>query len=248
MFRVALPFRPGWVALRDLCGSDEDVVDGTGTEHAVALVDRLLCDLPGASLGCGQAADLSSADRDRVLAAIFRRTFGERIQSTISCTACGQRFDLDFALAELVASLPGEAPAADGTYRTSDGRRFRLPTGRDELATVGTAGEVEAHLRRACVVDGDPDDETIPDAMQAVAPLLDLDLDATCAECGVQQVVHFDLQHYMLARLRDERSLRTYEVHLLARAYRWSLTELMALPRVQRRLYVDLVGRERGAW
>ena len=247
MFRVALQFRPGWIALRDLRGSDEEGVDGTGTENAVALVDRLLCDIPGASLGCGQAAELSAADRDRVLAAIFRRTFGERIQSTIACGTCGKRFDLDFALADLVRSLGGEAPDPDGTYRTAGGWRFRLPTGRDELATVGAAPEVEAQLRRACIVDGDPDDETLAEALEAVAPLLDLDLDVTCAECGAPQAVHFDLQHYMLARLCDERSLRAYEVHLLARAYGWSLTELMALPRTQRRLYVDLVDRERGA-
>jgi hypothetical protein len=252
MRRVALEFRPGggWVALRELRGCDEDSVEETNTEAAIALLDRLLCDSPGAALQPGEAARLTAPDRDRLLADIHRRNIADRIESTLVCSACKAPLDVDFTLTALLESLDrGCARPGDGIYRLADGRAFRLPTGVDELASAWAAPEqAPAVLARACVVEGDPerDPDALAAAMQDTAPLLDLDLDATCTECNAVQSVHFDLQHYMLSRILADRFARALEVHRLARAYGWSLHEILNLPRSQRRIYVELVDRELG--
>lgn len=226
--------------LRELSGDDEESVGGTDTDAAIRLLDRLLVDAPGA-VAPRSAARLTSAERDRLMAALYRRTWGDRVETTVTCRSCRQHFDVDFALGQLLASLepdPGRAvPEGDGWYRL-DGRRFRIPTGEDELRCAG-----EAQLL-ACCVEGDGDPAEILEAMRALAPIVDLELDARCPECEATQSVHFDLQAFVLGTLRAERGRRALEIHRLATAYGWTLSEIMALARSQRQRFVTLIDRE----
>jgi hypothetical protein len=77
--------------------------------------------------------------------------------------------------------------------------------------------------------------------METVAPLLSLDLPTSCPLCGAEQEVPFDLVSFFMAALIRERPLLAREVHYLARAYRWSHTEILSLPRSERRAFVALV-------
>jgi hypothetical protein len=87
----------------------------------------------------------------------------------------------------------------------------------------------------------------VADALERIAPLLDVELDATCPECGHVHAVRFDVQRFFLGRLVAERAQRAAEIHRLARGYGWSLSEILSLPRARRRDYVELVERELGA-
>src|SRR5262249_9670477 len=162
----------------------------------------------------------------RLLAAVYRQSFGSRIESTVTCSACREPFDLDFSLDALAASLrpetspPGVEREGGGIFRLSDQRRFRLPTGADEVAVVGLeAAAAQQELLRRCLIEGSAGDD--PDAvlaaMQAVAPLCDLDLDARCPSCENPQQVHFDLQQFLLGSILEERRLRVLEIHRIAR-------------------------------
>ncbi len=238
---------PGWIYLRELRGDDEESVSDTGTRAAIALIDRLLLDVPGAALGPGQAGRLTAADRDRVLAAIYGHELGDRIASTSVCPHCAAQFDLDFRLSALVASVvedrDGIERAADGTFALADGTRFRVPSGDDELAASGADDPTLALLQR-CRLAGDASAETLAAALERLAPLLDLELEASCPECGRGHAVRFDLQRFFLDRVVAERAQRTFEVHRLARSYGWSLSEIMSLARLRRRDYVELTERE----
>jgi hypothetical protein len=244
---------PGWVFLRELRGEDEEAVGATDSEAAIALLDRLLMNRAGAVVGPGWACELTIADRDQALAAVQFAELGARIDSTVRCAACGQPFDIDFDLAALIDSVRRDAPAAraerdgKGVYRLPDGCRFRLPRGSDERAVAALDPSVaERMLLARCVVGGSPaeDVDALNDAMRAVGPLLDVPVKATCAECDHAQEVRFDLQHYVLAGIVDGGRQRAREVHQIATAYRWSLAEILSLPRARRRLHVDLIERE----
>jgi hypothetical protein len=243
---------PGWVSLREIRGGDEEGVEAADSANAVALLDRLLVTEPGAALGPGQARELAVPDRDRLLAALYVRSFGMRVESTVRCAACDRRFDLDFTLDDVLHSLHegmgGRVPRDEaGLFRLRDGRRFRLPSGADEHAVLQVpAAERETTLLRRCLVEGsaDADLESLAEAMREAAPLLDLLVEAHCPECGRVQAVRFDLQHYLLARILDERRLRAWEFHRLARAYGWSRSEILDLSRSQRRLHVELIERD----
>jgi hypothetical protein len=268
MKRVFLDFVPysapagGWVVLRDLCGEDEEAIEATDTAQAIALLDRLLVTTPGAALGPGQAHTLTASDRDRLLATIFQAEFGTRIDCTLQCEICGEPFDIDFQLLELMASLGaslGEAPETlspdrpdrrDGVVRLEDGRRLRLPRGEDELAVHGLPPDLAGtELLTRCLVEGEagPDDPAVLDALERAAPIIDAELEATCPECGAGALAHFDLQHYLLTAIAQQAPARIGEIHLLAKTYGWSLAEILALRHSRRRAFAMAIERDRGA-
>ncbi|NVB80640.1 MAG: hypothetical protein HOV81_19755 [Kofleriaceae bacterium] len=248
MQRVAITYGPrrGWVYVRALCGADEDSVDGTDTASAIALIDRVLVRVPGAVYGPGDAHALVAADRDRVLAAIYVREVGSKVTSSPVCASCKAAFDIDFDLSAIVGALVPEAAApmraGDGSYTTAAGTRFQLPTGEDELCAASSPSPRD-ELAARCHLGGPLDVEALAAAMEAAAPLVDIELDTSCAECGHPQSLHFDVQSFLLGWLVAERRQRMFEQHLLARSLRWSLTEILSLTRTQRRFHAELADR-----
>lgn len=252
---VALDLVPdgAWAGVRELCGHDEETVGDTRTTTALRLLDRLLVDDPTTDVDPGDAACLTASDRDRLLVTVYVRTYGPDVESTVRCRTCETPFDVDFALSDLMDTLAEEAHAADvtrhddQTFTLPEGTRFRAPTGEDELAVWRLPPEeAERQLIARCLIEGETNGalEAVQAALDVVAPVLDLDLDARCPECRAEQAVHFDLQSYLLGALLAERDRRLGEVHRLARAYGWSLEEILGLPRSERRRYVALIEAE----
>jgi hypothetical protein len=236
----------GWAYVRGLRGEDEESIESVDTASAIALIDRLLVHVPGAAFTPGHAARMSAADRDRLFANVYQRELGRQIASSPACSACGARFDVTFDLTDLVSSLQPDREVRqqqDGSYLTSDGIRFRLPSGVDELEAAATSNPRETLFER-CHLDGPRDPEVLAEAMERAAPLLDVEVDTQCPECGQAASMRFDIQSYLLGSLLAERRQRSLEVHRLARAFGWSLTEILSLTRGQRRLHAELSERE----
>lgn len=246
-----------WACIREIVGLDEQSVNGTGILSAIRLLDRLLVNAPGTDVGPGYAVNLTSADRDRLLTAIYIRIYGLRVESTVNCKNCEKPFDIDFSLEKLLGFFnAGEASSIQienkegGLFKLPNGCCFRLPTGEDECAVLGmTPEDAESELLKRCVLGGDPTGEkkSLQDIMQELAPLVDVNMDAHCPECNAHQLIHFDIQHFLLSSLKQERQQLAYEVHRLAGAYGWSLNEILELPRSVRRTYVDFVESELGS-
>jgi hypothetical protein len=234
--------------LRPLTGADEVAADA-GT---VALLDRLLVPGPRA-IRPGEAARLPVADRDRLLAALQRDAFGDRIEADAPCRDCGRRFAVAFSLAALVdAQRPQrpdgvDGPDAAGRYRL-DELVFRLPNSEDidEVNTLPD-GDPRADPLNRCIVEGcgAGREAEIELAMAALGPTLDTDLAATCPHCAAGQSVRFAIDRYLLQCLANERRFLLQETHRIARAYGWSHQAIMALPRRDRHDYVRLIDAER---
>ena len=244
----------GWAFLREITGAEEQSVTSTTTADAIRLLAGLLVDIQPGSLRPEELGGLHAADRDQMLAEIYRRIYGQRVESTVDCGICGEVFDLDFSLPTLLRSLhSAELPEPveqldDGSYVLADGLRFRLPGAEDEYAVMGLApGVAESELLQRCIQDlpegVDPDEsaERIQAVMESLAPIVDLELDARCPECGKDQQVHFDLQNFLLSSLCAERGKLMAEIHSLASSYGWSLTDILNLPRSQRRSLAALI-------
>jgi hypothetical protein len=232
--RVKLPVSGLVVQVRELTGADERAVDSASTASAVELLSRITT---------ANVAGLCASDRDRLLASAYRLTLGDRLDTSATCSACHSLFDINFRLSLLLESLEtggsseGLQRRGDGSFLTGRGSVFRLPTAEEELA-AGSAAE----LRRRCVeVETEGDD--IEAAMRAAAPLVAVDLNAACPECGQEQAFHFDLQTYLLETLVRERRRLLSELQMLAVSCGWSLTELLTLRRGERRALVDMVDR-----
>ena len=156
------------------------------------------------------------------------------------------------SLAALAAAPPDVAielagPDERGTFLLPDGRRIRAPTVGDVEHAVRSVDI--AALRHACVLEGDADadPELLDAALEAAAPALTRDVAATCPHCAAAQPVRFDLANFLVASLARERPFLLREMHLLARAYGWSLAEILSLNRDDRRALARLCEAERAA-
>ena len=258
MFAENIPLRfagPGQVAcLREMTGRDEYSVEGTDTANAISLLGNLLHVASNAKTV--SAADLVASDRDFLLAAVYKRAFGDRIEGTLSCAQCDQPFDLNFSLVEVMESVAkrkrvrGLIDLNDGYVKTAKGARFRLPTGNDELAVVGLSpDEAETLLLSRCAESDEWQEERIDleNFLEQVAPLIDLELVARCAECGHRHTVHFDIQTYLLGAIASERRRLLSDINCIAGAYSWSLDEILSLTRSDRRHLVELIENQYAA-
>jgi hypothetical protein len=244
---------PGRVArLRDLTGRDEFAVSGASTANAIDFLASLLEPETTCDAGPVRAIELTAADRDALLAAVYKNAFGDRIESTLTCVRCDQPFDLYFSLNRLIESISEPRtgqwkPLGDGRFEAENGATFRLPTGADELAVAGLAPEeVESLLLSRCTEGGEwPEGRAaLEELLDRVAPLLDLELLASCAECNFTHTIQFDIQSYMLGALMAERRRLLSEINRIARAYSWSLDEILSLTRSDRRKFVELIENE----
>jgi hypothetical protein len=250
-----------WAYLRPLTGHDELALDAESDRGGNWLLQRLLDDRPGGALGPASLGSLDMANRDRLLAALFRTCFGESVDGVTRCACCGEDFEFHFTLPALAAyqdsadaAPAAEGPDAQGYYRL-EGARFRLPTVAD-LDAVGTlpADHAIPALLDRCVAadralpdDALPDMATIQEAMERLTPSLDLDIDATCPNCTQPTTIAFSLESFLMQALAQERRFLTVEIHRLAAAYGWGLDEILRLSREDRRNLVRLVEAEHSA-
>jgi hypothetical protein len=245
ILRHARAGQPARVMLREPSGRDELALDGVDTRNAIALLARVVADPV-------DVAALAAGDRDALLAALHRQRWGDRIVATLTCGGCEARFDLAFELSAVQRHLArvesGWRRDAGGAVIDDDGHRFTPPTGTDEIAAVadGPRG-ASARLAQMCGV-GPNDDASLAlaaAAFDAIAPIVDLELAASCAECGLEQLAHFDLQGYVLQRLLQERPALLVDVHLLATSHGWSLREILGLRRSERRAFAEMIAKPR---
>jgi hypothetical protein len=244
VLRHASP-QPLLALVREPCGEDELSLDGVDTRSAVRLLDRLVD-----ACGFGSAGELSASDRDFLLAALYRGLWGDRIVSSLACRECDALYDLSFELSVLQRQLLEETASVriEEARQLSDDsdRRYRLPSAEDEerAARMGPKCGVERLLAQITGEEGG-DAGSIGRRLEALAPLIDVDLDTTCAECGQAQSARFDIQSFVLQRMLDEREGVLGEVHALASGYGWSLREIVSLPRSLRLALVERIGGAR---
>lgn len=256
---VILRFASGQprIRLRELTGAEERAVVGTATDDALRLLDTLV-EVPPGEPPPPRAADLVASDRDRLLVAVYQGAFGDRIENTLNCARCGNPFDIDFSLGGLTAALTGSTtgslrvrPLGENRFETTDGLRFRLPTGREERAIAALpAAEAESGLLRHCVGDdsaGSIEAAGLQELLAEVAPLVALDLDARCPECHHAHALQFDIQSYLLGAILGERPRLAQEIHRIAIAYGWSLREILSLRRRERRHFIELIDNDAAA-
>ena len=210
----------------------------------------------------GAAADtlgrLSIGRRDEVLLDARERTFGRRMSGLVSCPECGIELELtidadDIRTIRDLAAEPAEplTVAADGYLVT-----FRLPTSED-LLVLDDRLDIDAArtaLFTRCVIGAERDQvavmagqlpssviSTVVEKMSAVDPLADLHVPIRCAECGHDWQAGFDVLLFFWAEIEAAAARLRREVHVLASAYGWTESAILALGPVRRRAYLELI-------
>ena len=259
---IALSSSPGVAKralLREPNARNELLPQGAGPVAVTEMIAALLTKGPSSLLGPSDVWKLSLSDRDRIVASLHTSCFGDRVESIVTCSTCGQPFEMTFSLAEEVVQ-PLDRPAAasqpidsdeGGMYALQDGRRFRLPNAEDERALQGLpVEEATRELIRRCVASGETtsdNDEALDTAMSAVAPIMDVDVPVECGICHTELKVRFDMVSFFISSLARERPILLREIHRLAVTYHWSREEIMDMPRSLRRAHVELIEIDRGS-
>jgi hypothetical protein len=225
------------IYLNPVSGASEILVEDTSTRTALDFLESLIAETDLANTDVHfRAADIVTADRDRILAALFKDLFGDQISGTLDCVECGKPYDSDFSLTDLLNHYGPQPMAveADGSFRIDPDILFRLPTGEDELLVDNTDPmTAESLLLQRCLTQTSTEvsPALIQEHMNQIAPLLSIEMEAHCPECDASQKLRFDMQHYFLEKLIRERPVLLRDIHMIASQYHWTVDAILALPR-----------------
>ena len=223
----------------------DDGAHRTGLSRAA-----LLAGLSRAPGGEGDIGALTPGERDRQILRVREELLGGEIEAQDTCRSCGETvtFTLD------AAELGGVAAVAPAPLRVGDSEViFRVPTIAD-LARA--AGQTESRAARGVLleaaivtIDGTPpdvdalSDEVVSAVSKGIAdadPLSEISLTLVCDVCQGRWISIFDPVEFVWTEMQEWRSSLLLTVHVLARRYGWTESDVLALSRARRSAYVEL--------
>jgi hypothetical protein len=256
--------------LRALTGHDEDWLSGCADDAPCATVVTDLLARVTLRVGDRQPPsrddilDLLVADRDYLLLRLRELSFGGRVAMVQRCPACEEAMDVDFEVAGVpVERRPQLARRLEIDVTGAGGRPLQvgvhLPTGRDQEALAAGADDGALALLSRCVetIDGRPVQPAeraqlaplateLEEAMERVAPKVELAMDLACPECQHKFGVDYPVAPLVLDEVRVSARQLMVEVHGLAFYYHWSQRDILDLSRQRRRSYLSLVSQQLG--
>ncbi len=186
-------------------------------------------------------ASLPLGTRDRALLAARASLGRGTLEVLHPCRACGATCEIDLsALSEL-------RPAPDGLDVELGARvvHVRAPSTLDLEAIANTTDVVRARvaLVRRCTASelDDAETERVAAALESLDPLLDVELDLACPECGHRERPTLDLAEIVFLELADYGRRIFHDVHALASAYGWSERDILELGPVRRAIYLRMI-------
>lgn len=243
--------------LRPLTGREEEWLashPGTPCARAVTrLLSACLLELDGEPVNHMQVQRLLVGDRDFLMLQLRRLTLGSHFRAVVVCPACDAKMDVDFEADEIPIERRSQTEPTYtldlvGEEKRCRTVRFRLPNGGDQEALPGLDIEcaVETLLDR-CLIDngGMPlslaERDVVSDAMERLAPEVELELDLTCPGCGHLFVEPFDITVFFFKEMRVNAHMLLREIHHLAFYYHWNESDILSLNRERRRAYLALL-------
>ncbi|GAB3417816.1 hypothetical protein [Flindersiella endophytica] len=215
--------------------------------HALARPSAVVEELLDATVGT-RTADLF---------ALRGRLFGDRMTVCLTCPGCGQVLEFDLDVGAVTSSVLPVSSEPQTIVRGAWTVEARPPTPNDLLAVreLGDLGAAHEALLERCVLAASRSGKAkraseIPASVrQAVSAALlradpgaDVQLDATCPECGGQAPAELDIVPYLWAELDAWARSTLLDVHLLASSYGWTEPDVLALSPPRRRYYLELAG------
>jgi hypothetical protein len=239
-------------SLRPLSGREEEwLAAHRSTPNAVRmswLLNQCLLSIDGHPADSDLVRRLLVADRQYLMLQLRRITLGDQVQAVVTCPECNKKMDVDFFLDDVPVEY---RPQSVSSYSTEVSGRlvsFRLPTGGDEEAVLGSGadGAVQELFRRCILDDGGcalstEDQSRVIAEMEQLAPQIELELDLTCPECSHHFLLPFDTTAFFFDEMAFKSDELLHEVHALAFYYHWSEGDILKLDRRRRRAYLALL-------
>lgn len=264
MTRAALTYPEAFpeATLRPMTGEVELAIaaaaarPGVRPERVTAVLAAAYDTFAGSPAGPESARRLSSGAREWLTQRVALAFHPDLEWFEADCEACGETYDIDMALARAPRKPAGAGfPVAE--IATSLGpRQFESPSGWHEeeaatrtgddparvfVALTGLADDAEAEA--AQFTEGDL--VRIEAALDAISPDVADRVVAACPACGAETTARIEPLRFTLPSVAGVLG----EAHLLAGAYHWPESEILALPPARRRHYAALIRNTgRGGW
>lgn len=226
--------------------------------------ERALAILSVASPESSRAAlaRLSIGRRDAHLLQLREWAFGSELAIVTACPSCRQALELAMPVAALRVSTdstkaPAAAPMGDleSSFMLQNYEvRYRSPNTEDIARCAGL--EFAASRRKllaCCVTDARcqgkpvsaedlPEDvlQKVVEQIAAIDPQADTRLDLTCPECQQRWSEVFDIVSFFWTEIDAWARRILQEVNVLACAYGWRESDILALGPVRRQIYVAM--------
>jgi len=197
-------------------------------------------------------ARLSIGRRDANLLQVREWAFGSELAILAACPSCRQTLELMMPVADLRRSMEPADDLESSLILRDYEVRYRSPNTED---IAGCAGLELAVSRRklfaCCVTDARcqgkavraeelPEDvaQRVVEQIAAIDPQADTRVDLTCPECHQRWSEVFDIVSFFWAEIDAWAHRILQEVHVLARAYGWRESDILALSPVRRQIYL----------
>jgi hypothetical protein len=203
-------------------------------------------------------ARLSIGRRDANLLQLREWAFGSELAILATCPSCHQALELTMPIAGLRVSIDSTGEPAGDLESSLMLREYEVryrPLNTEDIA--GCAGlELAASRQKllaCCVTDARcqgksmsaeelPEEvaQRVVEQIAAIDPQADTRLDLTCPECHQRWKEVFDIVSFFWTEI-DAWARRTLrEVNVLARAYGWRESDILALSPVRRQIYLSM--------
>jgi hypothetical protein len=203
--------------------------------------------LAGLSIGC----------RDARLLAVYEHLFGTTIDAFAECPQCAE--PLEYSLPTQRMHVHDEArEESELTLAAGElSLRLRLPNSLDLSAAAQCSDPAAARslLLERCVLEASQGKASVPvqslsDAIvELVAgrlaeadPQAELLIHLTCSACRHDWQVLLEIESFLWAKIHALARRLLTEVHILARAYGWHESEILALSALRRQAYLTMIG------
>ena len=203
-------------------------------------------------------ARLSIGRRDANLLQLREWAFGKELAILTACPSCHETLELTIPVAALRASMDWTGDSASELESSFTLReyevRYRSPNTEDVASCAGL--DLAASSRKLlarCVTHAQcegksvmaeelPEDvaQKVVEQMSAIDPQADTRLDLACPECNKRWNEVFDIVSFFWTEI-DAWARRTLQdVNILARAYGWRESEILALSPMRRQIYLAM--------
>ena len=242
---ATLPVSGAAFEFRDPDGVDDLMLHeatGGATQAGLALLARL-------RLAGPEPASLPVPDFEFLLLQVRVRRLGPVMTLAFACPHCRALSEVEFRVVDYVAdAAPKPAPGVEadperpGWFQLG-GAGFRLPTVADQIEIEGDA-RPSARLAELCLDKIDRSGRAkIERAMERMAPPLSREIAGVCAACGEKVSAEVAVAAVVVSELKRAAGAVHDDVDLIARAYHWPESQILALPQPRRRAYAERIRR-----
>jgi hypothetical protein len=197
---------------------------------------------------------LNIGRRDAALLDLREEVFGPELVGLVACPRCQGNLELNLNINSLRSAT--EAIPEQSLTVGDFSLLLRLPNSDDLEHLAGIpAEEARRRLFELCVLEARSDGgaltaEDLPrqvmdqaaEKLAEMDPQAEMELSLSCPGCGHQWREAFDIASFLWSELNAWAQRLLAEVHVLARAYGWRESDVLALSATRRRFYLEMVG------